>query len=449
MVRTFVRHDTKKMTTCFVASILCVGLFAGGYIATQGIVPPPPTNSVYTNSPTSSPTSSPTVYPNSTYHTESSSVGLLVQSLFNNSYASLDVSGNGSIIVVGNQYDGYGSGSITTFRWDGTSVDKISNLEHPDGKGVSVAVSDDASVIASCVGPPSNVSVAIYVWDGDDWTLQTLWTGGDDLPQYYCEMDNQLAVGGDYVATSSYTSNPQIGWGGGFVIVLKRRSRDVWTLDSTIETPDGYEDAAFGFSMDMDSTGSRIVVGIPFDYSLSSNFYYPNGNVAVYARNDTGSFVLETMLETDGDPGTILLGFHVAIDPDGRFIVASASYGTVFVYQLTQGWHRLAQTVPPFDATSTNDAPYVVSIQRGGLYFAVGDSNNGDSSHYGLDFGSVWVYGWNGTGYAQIDDGILGDDPLENMIYRGTGVRLTTNNLVFSGMASLEYSDDAAIWVFV
>ena len=429
------------MTTCFVAFILSLSALSGGYIATHGILPS-------TISPTRSPTTSPTASPissgalNSTYHTESSSVGLLVQSLLNNSYASLDVSENGSIIVVGNQYDGYGSGSITTFRWDGTHINKISNLEHPDGKGVSVAISDDASVIASCVGPPSNVSVAIYVWDGDDWTLQTLWSGNDmGIPPYYCGMDNQLAVGGDYVATSSFTSDGE-GYDG-FVVLLKRRSRNVWTYDSTILELAGFESMAFGFAMDMDSTGSRIAVGIPFDYTLSGNDGAPNGNVAVYVRNDTGSFVLETMLETDGDPGTLCLGYRVDIDPDGTFIVASAGYDVVFVYQLTEGWHRLTRAPVPSDAIGISDPPFVVSIQKGGAFFAAGDSyDNGE-------FGAVWVYGWNGTDYVPTGPKIVGNDPLQHIEYRGTSVRMTTNSLVFSGMAALGYTGDVAVWVYV
>ena len=122
----------------------------------------------------------------------------------------------------------------------------------------------------------------------------------------------------------------------------------------------GNENSAFGWSIDLSSSGTRLIVGAPGDNSYS----------CVYQEGESGNWEQVGTTPPTGYCGNDQEGMKVSISSDGKRIVSTATLansgaGTVRIFEESDGvWNQIG---PTFD-------PAVGGNRRIGLYLAFAKS---------------------------------------------------------------------------
>ncbi len=172
-------------------------------------------------------------------------------------------------------------------------------------------------------------------------------------------------------------------------------------------------DEGFRMSVSLSSDGSRLAIGVPFN---NGNENYA-GHVRVYEWNGTGWAQLGG--DIDGEAAGNYSGWSVSISSDGKRLAIGAlgnsdngtAAGRVRVYRwdtTSFSWAQLGGDIKGEAAEDYSGAS--VSLSSDGERLAIGAPGNDGN---GTDAGHVRVYGWSGTGWAQlggdIDGGEAGD----------------------------------------
>jgi len=312
---------------------------------------------------------------------------------------------------------------VGTLSWvqRGTDIDgTMTNSK----TGTSVSLSSSGNTMV--VNKPGIGEVEIYVWSSGTWGLAKGISGKNSRTVSISGDGNVVAIG-----------DP-----GSFSVYIYKLINGSWGEDATLIGPQS--GGQFGWSVDLSTDGTRIVVGDPFTETDTDP-----GNVYVYENTSDSWGALGTHITGSAEE---LHGYSVAISGDGNTIALSAilnntSYykaGYVKVYTYSEGsWQIMGNILYGSDVGERFG--YAIDLSSDGNILAVGtpynDKNGGES-------GQVKVYTWNSVNWIQrgldINGSTVGD-------FFGNSVALSDDgsNIIIGALYNDElFNDGGQVKVF-
>ena len=199
----------------------------------------------------------------------------------------------------------------------------------------------------------------------------------------------------------------------------------------------------FGYAVDINAAGNRMVVGAPYDDAVSSN----SGHVRIFEWNDSAWVQLGA--DIDGEGSSHYLGWSVAMNDAGDRIIAGAYYannqrGYAKIYEWNgSSWNQVGAKL---EGTSNSDHfGFSVAMSNSGNRVAVGARYDDDG---GGNSGSVSMYDWNGGSWSQVGSQING--PSSNYYFgssialNGAGDRLVIGS--YNSNRTYCYSFNGSSW---
>jgi len=240
---------------------------------------------------------------------------------------SVSLSSDGGIVAIGangnNNGNGIDAGHVRIYSYNGTNwVQRGQDIdgEAPDDfSGVAVSLSSDGETVA--VGAPRNDGngddaghVRVYNYNGISWVQQGQDLEGEAFDDFSGESVS-LNSEGSIVAIGSRW-NAGNGFAAGHVRVYSYNGTNWVQQGQDIDGEVGND--FFGFSLDLDSTGLRLVAGAPFNDENGTNA----GHVRAYSYN--GSNWVQQGLDIDGEAMDDFSGFSVKLSSDGATVIIGA-----------------------------------------------------------------------------------------------------------------------------
>jgi hypothetical protein len=310
---------------------------------------------------------------------------------------SVTISDDGTRFVIGNPGVGGGTGAIEAFNAIGSSISFTGAIFAPGGQtnfGYVVALAGNSSVLTVSATENSKGVVNIYTANGNAWdiatTLPSATTGANFGESVSINADGTRMAIGD----SQETQDPAVANQFGAVHVYENQSGNWVQIGSTLYPDPGSPMGSFGKSVAISADGQRLVVG---EY-LGAN---GDGKVTVYewANNDwqpVGSSVTGPAGQADNT------GYSVDLNSDGSRIVVGApqtagtgtNVGTIRSYEWQGGsWQQIG---PVLSGDGDNDFyGSSVSMSDNGNRIAIG----APSTNAGI--GYTRIVDW--TGFNWVD----------------------------------------------
>lgn len=247
----------------------------------------------------------------------------------------LAISGNGSIVVAGNQELWSTQGRVYIFTRSANRWDQVQALGSPEPQsrtkqfGTSVAISRDGTYIAvgSYNSPGGSLTwagvVYIYKWNGTGWVLESSIIPSDR--QY-------MGLFGCSLAFSSDASMLIVGARGNThkAAYVFTRSGVVWSQQAKLVASDVADDTRFGQSVSLSENGAIALVGAP---------YMDNKKGAAYVYSRSGTiWTQRSKLQPAAAAANDLFGSSVLLSSDGVKSLIGApgrnsNTGAVYLYK--------------------------------------------------------------------------------------------------------------------
>lgn len=333
------------------------------------------------------------------------------------------ISGDGTVMAVGSPTSDYNganlNGSVRIFKnvagtW--TQIgNKIVGAQVGEAFGISIALSDDGSIIA--IGAMYNHgifgntaypgAVRVYKNVSGVWTqIGSSLSGMDSTGTFGKSVS--LSADGSILAVGApgvYYNYDRAG-----EVKIYKNIANVWTQIGTSIKGNQYG-SRLGISISLSNDGNRIIVGAP----VEDNTYTIYRFAQVY-ENVVGVW---TKIGADifGEALNGKFGSSVSISGDGTKVavgdymnnvggVSAGDRGSTRVYQYNSsagGWQKIGQDIDGIVGEEQLSG-YSVSLSDDGNILAIGAPNNPGTSYNG----STRVYKNNGSTWTQIGSNILG-----------------------------------------
>jgi biotin operon repressor len=361
---------------------------------------------------------------------------------------SVSLSSNGYRFAVGaplNDANGYNSGHVRVYDWDGSAWVKIGQDINAEGIddwfGNSVSLSADGSRLAIGAhlnnGSGDNAGhVRVYDLSGNSWIPVGKDIDGEaayDQSGWSVSLSadgSRVAIGARY--------NDGNGNNSGHVRVYELSGNNWIPVGKDIdgETPGDQS----GYSVSLSADGSRLAIGAINNVNSGSN----SGHVRVYELS--GNSWIPIGDDIDGEAAGDQSGYSVSLSADGSRVAIGTPYndgngnnsGHVRVYELSgNSWIPVGEDI---DGEAANDqSGWSVSLSADGSRVAIGarynDGNGNNSGH-------VRVYELSGNSWIPIGDDIDGKAASDQSGYsvslsaRGSRLAIGAINNVNSGSNS-------------
>lgn len=313
-----------------------------------------------------------------------------------------------AIGAIGNDDNGFYSGHVRVYRWDGQSWTKqgqdIDGERASDRSGISVSMSDDGTVVA--IGTQQYAGhVCVYEWNAnlDMWRQR----GADiDGEAEYDSSGRSVSMSNDgtVIAIGAEFNRGSAGDRSGHVRVYK------WNGIKWLQRGDDIDGEATedysGCSVSMSNDGTKVAIGA-YDNDGINGDTTRAGHVRVYEwKSNTWN---QHGGDIDGEAANDYSGRSVSISNDGM-VVAIGAYGNdasgdasghVRVYEWSQpplNWIRRGGDID--GEFSGDNSGISVSLSAEGTVVAIGAPRNSGK-------GNVRVYKWDTTTRKWLH---LGDD---------------------------------------
>lgn len=298
----------------------------------------------------------------------------------------------------------YKKGLIGEFQQLGSDIDgEAAN----DELGI-VSLNSDGTRIA--IGARLNDSggnnsghVRIFSWDGSSWNLM-----GSEIVGDFGSFGHavELSADGNRVVVGAPTENTN-GDGAGQVQVYEWNGSAWSQLGSDINGDSAGD--AFGYSVSIDSDGSRIVAGAPADDGGGNS----SGQVKVYDWN--GSAWAQVGSDINGAGVADSLGYSVSMSSNGSKIAVGAyergnggpGYVNIFEYS-SSSWSKVGSDIE--GTANAEECGSAVSLNEDGTIVAVGSSSKDFQFN---NSGMVRVFSWDGSSWSQRGSTIYGESNSE------------------------------------
>ncbi|HED54801.1 MAG TPA: hypothetical protein ENJ00_11460, partial [Phycisphaerales bacterium] len=317
------------------------------------------------------------------------------------------VSVSGSKVVIGApgiDVNGYGSGGVYVFRFDGSNWIQEARLIPSDGQaneffGSSVSISGDTIVVgAPYANDFGDFSGTAYVfhYNGSEWIEQAklLAKGG----MAWDKFGGSVAVSGDAVLVGALgsTVNGRRLFGSAYVF---RFDGTDWIQEAKLIPDDSFQSSKFGTSVSI--SGDLAFVGAPFESIFST--ISAHGSVYVF-RFDGSQWVREARLVSENPMSNDQLG--TSVSGDGDTVVAGAPLdgsiadysgsATIFHFDGVS-WTQQTKILPP-DSEPFDRFGRAVAYSNGTAF--IGVEGDDDTAGYA---GKASVYQFDGSGWHQTD----------------------------------------------
>lgn len=280
--------------------------------------------------------------------------------------------------------------------------------------GYSVAVSSDGTriaigqIAANTSGVSSAGVVYIYSKVSGSWIKEATLSDPAKISGNSFGNSLDLDATGTRVVIGGYLTNTSglIDTGAAFVFT---RTDTNWVLEQTLNTFPLIANAYFGYSVAIDSGGNRIVVSAPYENKTTSPAAASRGYIYIYSRSGV-SWTQEAKV-SDGatNSDNEHYGESVDIDSTGTRIVLSIPFyngltaGAALVLKRTGTSWALESFLNTGETTIRlgEGEGKAVSISSDGSVVAVGDSNMTVSGN--VQNGSVFIFTRSGTTWTKIN----------------------------------------------
>jgi hypothetical protein len=322
-----------------------------------------------------------------------------------------------------------------------------------DESGNSVAINADGTIIA--IGAPYNDidsdnnaynagSVRVYEYDSETETWSQI---GQDLeydsPYVFTGYnDIWLNNDGDRIVIPSYGYNNYTG----FVRVYEYNGVDTWTqLGSDSDMSGSAQNVIYGWSVCMNSTGSRVCVGETDYNGAGSN----RGRALVYDYNGTDAWnLVGGATDMIGSSDDDLFGENVRMSDNGNIIAISApqkyssgtknGYVETYQYNGTDAWNKIGSTITGDAEGDRLGYRNCLAINGDGTILAVSSIYNSTNTGY------VKIYEYVDNDWSQKGSTLSGSYINDNF---GRGLTLSNNGLIL-GIGAWGASSDSSGLVY-
>ena len=278
--------------------------------------------------------------------------------------------------------------------------------------GSALAISGDKLTIAVADNTDYEIqdyggSVTIYIKNNTFWTKQSKISPLNLVSFDEFGTDIDLSYDGNVLVASSRGSNSYTG-----SVYVYVRVNDTWNLETEINASDGNTGDEFGYSLAMDTNGTKVVIGAP----NSDTAGYDRG--AVYVFEKQGSNWVEVAKLSGSTENYSYFGNTVDLSGDGNKIAIGAygeGYcGSVYIYDYNGTSWNLNAKLYPSDSNCERFSQGALSLSEDGMYLVVGDSVYDAKS---TDDGAAFVYNYNGTSWNFLDKLYISDYVASNFGY--------------------------------
>ena len=314
------------------------------------------------------------------------------------------------------------SGGVFIYNKSGGSYVQEVKLGRTNMTGVlfgeAIAVSGDGMRIA--IGfPGANPSgqvnagtVVIYSKVTGTWTKEATLSASDKSSGDYFGYAVDIDSTGTRIIVGAKLANQGVNNDNGkcYVFVRSYVHKDVtWTQEVVLTPPTTLNNGAqFGFSVAIDGTGTRVIIGAPFEDKTTAPTATSRGYAYIFTRTGT-SWGLETKLSQGGiDNSGETYGYSVDIDSTGTRVVISIPHynnnivgGAVVLLRTGTSWAFESTVLSGESTKHYGGQPDSVSINSDGTTIAIGDYGQDISAN--SDNGSVFIFTRSGTTWNKIN----------------------------------------------
>jgi hypothetical protein len=311
--------------------------------------------------------------------------------------------------------------------------------------GQAVAISGDGTILAVAAPGKATNTGAVYIYtanaNGIAWDFSQKITASDPTTNSYFGLSIAFDTTGTRLVCGSYNKNTTLAGQGAVYIFL--RTGSVWAQEAKLLSNDPTASAQFGFSVSMNGTGDRIVVGANNKTVGITN----DGAVYVFSRSGV-TWTQEQRLAISDSASYDYFGQSVKISRDGTRLVAStkkavssfASAGIIYVFSRSGTvWTQEAKISNPAPTAANELFGFNVDMHATGNYLMTGAY--GDASVSGI----VYYYIRNGVNWS-LDSTCTSSD-LATGNYFGYAVSMAADGL-YSAIGAYSNSAKGAVYVF-
>ena len=356
------------------------------------------------------------------------------------------MSGNGNRVVAGAQNRGEGEetdGAAYVYDWNGSGWDESrltsDSIPGSDGFfGSSVAISGNGSYIA--VGAEKYNSgyvldsgtVFTFRWNGSAWEMFSQLTasppGSSLIAHGFFGNSAALSYNGTTLLVGAYTPDDV---GNAYIYTL---SGSIWS-GVELDCPNqGDADRAFyGYSVSLSGDGTIAAVGAPYQDNGSYN-----DQGCVYLFTYSGTWQQAGTLTTAEPEAYALFGSSLSLSNDGQFLAVGAreytgdgeiGQGAVFIYENEgSSWSALPDMITADDGEGGDH--FGVSVSLSDEYDGIRSLAVGANEHDVLydNQGAVYIFELdNGTGHWEQKGKVIPDDASSGD-YFGCSVSMSGDN---------------------
>ena len=306
----------------------------------------------------------------------------------------ISVAVDGDTAVVGAYHDdanGNNSGSAYVFVFDGSSWIEEAKLLASDGAaddnfGNSVAVDGNAVIIGAAQSDANGYnsgSVYVFGFDGTNWIEEAKLLASDGASYDY--FGNSVAIYGDIVLIGSYYDDDN-GSGSGSVYAFNFDGSN-WNEVSKLLASDGSSYDYFGCSVALDD--DVAIIGA----KQNDDYYDNSGSAYIFRSFDGMNWTQEAKLLAYDVAEADNFGFSVAID--GETAIVGATFdddngynsGSVYIFRFDgQSWVGQLELLA-FDGASGDRLGYAVDIDGDTILAGAYDDDN-----KGYGSGSAYIF---------------------------------------------------------
>ena len=315
----------------------------------------------------------------------------------------LSLNNSDNVLVAGIPFDdtnGTSGGRVLFFTnyisdlWN--RYDVANGISAGDFFGTSTCVDSSGAVVL--IGAPGAGNGAVYYYKrvaSDNWTLQQTKTASDSPGAG--NYGSVLCVNG--AGTIAVSSQPNINTSTGAVVVLKRNvTSDLWTEIQQFQSSDPTTNDQFGFSMSMNTTGDKLLIGAPFQDAGGSN----TGAVYYFTKNASDLWSQKQKIQASDRTADDQYGYNISIDATGNGALIGAPFqdnggsNAGAVYYITRNtssdlWSEM-QKIQAIDKSAQNQFGFSVSVNGAGDISIVGANTDGLNGT-----GAVYIFAKNSS----------------------------------------------------
>ena len=246
----------------------------------------------------------------------------------------VDISNNGTRVVIG-AYQADPSAlndagkayifGLSETIWAQEAILTAADQTAVSNFGMSVAITElgDRVIMGANLANPDSVNDAgaayIFSRSGTTWTQEAMISANDKVGVDWFGLSVSIDAAGSRVIVGAYLADPGGLHAAGKAYIFSRAGT-VWTQEAILTASDKVTLDRFAYSVDMDGTGDRVVIGA---YSADPGSLTDAGKAYVFVRSGT-TWTEEAILTASDQAADDQFGISVSIDGTGTRIAVGS-----------------------------------------------------------------------------------------------------------------------------